>query len=126
MADDEEIGFEEFLGEGSEGNRVTLETMLAELGDLLEDNGHGEDCSVPDAEPLTDEETALRLNEDLNVDLRWANKFEDGGVITVGDLFGRNIEDLLGIKGIGANAIAELERCLSVRNLPNLHTLSYY
>lgn len=126
MADDEEIGFEEFLGEGSEGNRVTLETMLAELGDLLEDNGHGEDCSVPDAEPLSDEETALRLYEDLNVDLRWANKFEDGGVITVGDLFGRNIEDLLGIKGIGATAIAELERGLSDRNLPTLHTLSYY
>jgi len=126
MADDEKIGFEEFLGEGSEGNRVTLETMLAELGDLLEDNGHGEDCSVPDAEPLSDEETALRLYEDLNVDLRWANKFEDGGVITVGDLFGRNIEDLLGIKGIGATAIAELERGLSDRNLPTLHTLSYY
>ena len=107
MADDEKIGFEEFLGEGSEGNRVTLETMLAELGDLLEDNGHGEDCSVPDAEPLSDEETALRLYEDLNVDLRWANKFEDGGVITVGDLFGRNIEDLLGIKGIGRASCRE-------------------
>ncbi len=59
----------------------------------------------------------LYLFDDLGVSQRWTNKFSEVGIETVGDLIGKNEDDLLRIDGIGAKAIEELRAGLEARNL---------
>ncbi|MCL2631592.1 MAG: DNA-directed RNA polymerase subunit beta' [Coriobacteriia bacterium] len=59
----------------------------------------------------------LYIFDDLSVSQRWANKFNDAGIETVGDLIGKTEEELLRIEGIGAKAIAELKAGLEARDL---------
>jgi DNA-directed RNA polymerase subunit beta' len=59
----------------------------------------------------------LYIFDDLGVSQRWANKFNDAGIETVGDLIGKTEEELLRIEGIGAKAIAELRAGLEARDL---------
>jgi len=72
------------------------------------------DSQVP-AIPI--ETLRLYIFDDLGVSQRWANKFNDAGIETVGDLIGKTEEELLRIEGIGAKAIAELRAGLEARDL---------
>lgn len=112
------------LGVGSSGDEYTLEMMLAEFGELINDEAPDDNEPMPEA--LGSDEKALRLFEDLNVDIRWSNKFEEAGIFTVGDLLGFSTDELLGLKGIGITAIAELERGLSDKGLPTIGSLSRF
>lgn len=66
---------------------------------------------------LSSEDAKLYLYDDLGVSQRWTNKFSEVGIETVGDLIGKNEDDLLHIDGIGAKAIEELREGLEARNL---------
>ena len=68
---------------------------------------------------LSDEDARLYLYDDLGVSQRWANKFSEAGIETVGDLVGYTEDDLLRIEGIGAKALEELKAGLEA------HELSY-
>ncbi len=68
---------------------------------------------------LSDEDARLYLYDDLGVSQRWANKFSEAGIETVGDLLGYTEDDLLRIEGIGAKALEELKVGLEE------HELSY-
>jgi DNA-directed RNA polymerase subunit beta' len=59
----------------------------------------------------------LYLFDDLGVSQRWANKFSEVGIETVGDLIGKTEEELLRIEGIGSKAIEELKAGLEERDL---------
>ena len=71
------------------------------------------------ANQLSDEDARLYLYDDLGVSQRWANKFSEAGIETVGDLIGYTEDELLRIEGIGAKAIEELKTGLAE------HSLSY-
>ena len=71
------------------------------------------------ANQLSDEDARLYLYDDLGVSQRWANKFGEAGIETVGDLVGYTEDELLRIEGIGAKAIEELKTGLAE------HSLSY-
>ena len=71
------------------------------------------------ANQLSDEDARLYLYDDLGVSQRWANKFSEAGIDTVGDLVGYTEDELLRIEGIGAKALEELKAGLSE------HSLSY-
>ncbi|MDR3307825.1 MAG: DNA-directed RNA polymerase subunit beta' [Coriobacteriales bacterium] len=63
----------------------------------------------------------LYIFDDLGVSQRWANKFSEVGIETVGDLIGKNEDELFRIEGIGVKAIEELKAGLEERDL--LHIL---
>ena len=69
------------------------------------------------AQRLPVEDAKLYLFDDLGVSQRWANKFSEAGIETVGDLLGKNEDDLYRIDGIGRKAIEELEQGLAERGL---------
>ena len=71
------------------------------------------------ANQLSDEDARLYLYDDLGVSQRWANKFSEAGIETVGDLVGYTEDELLRTEGIGAKAIEELKTGLAE------HSLSY-
>lgn len=116
----------EVLGGSSSNCDYTIDMMLAEFGDLLDNDAMSLENGTAEVAALTDREAQLRLFEDLSIDLRWANKLEDAGIVTIEDLFGLHVDDLLSIRGIGATAIAELEKGLYDRNLPALINFAYY
>ena len=66
---------------------------------------------------LSEEDARLYIYDDLDVSQRWANKFSEAGIETVGDLLGKNEDDLYRIDGIGRKAIEELEQGLAERGL---------
>ena len=72
------------------------------------------------ANQLSDEDARLYLYDDLGVSQRWANKFSEAGIETVGDLVGYTEDELLRIEGIGAKAIEELKTGLAERSLSYL------
>lgn len=59
----------------------------------------------------------LYIFDDLGVSQRWANKFSEVGIETVGDLIGKTEDELLRIEGIGGKAIEELKAGLGERDL---------
>jgi DNA-directed RNA polymerase subunit beta' len=59
----------------------------------------------------------LYIFDDLGVSQRWANKFSEVGIETVGDLIGKTEDDLFRIEGIGVKAIEELKTGLEERGL---------
>ena len=69
---------------------------------------------------LSDEDARLYIYDDLGVSQRWANKFSEAGIETVGDLVGYNEDDLLRIEGIGAKAIEELKAGLEAHGLSDV------
>jgi DNA-directed RNA polymerase subunit beta' len=69
---------------------------------------------------LSEEDARLYIYDDLGVSQRWANKFSEAGIETVGDLVGHTEEDLLRIEGIGAKAIEELKAGLAAHNLSSV------
>ena len=81
----------------------------------------GENYPYPDfnknGRTLSSEDAKLYLFDDLGVSQRWTNKFSEVGIETVGDLLGKNEDDLLRIDGIGAKAIEELRDGLEQRGL---------
>ena len=81
----------------------------------------GENYPYPDFNKngriLSSEDAKLYLFDDLGVSQRWTNKFSEVGIETVGDLLGKNEDDLLRIDGIGAKAIEELRDGLEQRGL---------
>ncbi len=62
----------------------------------------------------------LYLFDDLGVSQRWANKFSEAGIETVGDLIGKTEQELLRIEGIGAKALEELKAGLGEHDLLHL------
>ena len=70
---------------------------------------------------LSSADVKLYLFDDLGVSQRWANKFSEAGIETVGNLLGKTEKDLLDIDGIGVKALEELRAGLEERNL--LHVL---
>ena len=66
---------------------------------------------------LSPEDAKLYLFDDLGVSQRWANKFSEAGIETVGDLLGKSIDELYRIDGIGVKAIGELKAGLEARDL---------
>ena len=72
------------------------------------------------ANQLSDEDARLYLYDDLGVSQRWANKFSEAGIETVGDLVGYTEDELLRIEGIGAKAIEELKTGLAEHGLSYL------
>ena len=69
---------------------------------------------------LAPEDARLYIQDDLGVSQRWANKFSEAGIETVGDLVGHTEEDLLRIEGIGVKAIEELKAGLAEHNLSSV------
>ncbi|ACV23004.1 DNA-directed RNA polymerase subunit beta' [Slackia heliotrinireducens] len=69
---------------------------------------------------LSDEDARLYLYDDLGVSQRWANKFSEAGIETVGDLVGYTEDELLRIEGIGAKALEELKAGLQDHGLESL------
>jgi DNA-directed RNA polymerase subunit beta' len=69
---------------------------------------------------LSDEDARLYLYDDLGVSQRWANKFSEAGIETVGDLVGYTEDELLRIDGIGAKALEELKAGLEAHGLGHL------
>ncbi len=69
---------------------------------------------------VSPEDARLYIQDDLGVSQRWANKFSEAGIETVGDLVGHTEEDLLRIEGIGSKAIEELKAGLAERNLSSI------
>ena len=72
------------------------------------------------ANQLSDEDARLYLYDDLGVSQRWANKFSEAGIETVGDLVGYTEDELLRIEGIGAKAIEELKTGVAENSLSYL------
>ncbi len=72
------------------------------------------------ANQLSDEDARLYLYDDLGVSQRWANKFSEAGIETVGDLVGYTEDELLRIEGIGAKALEELKAGLAEHGLSYL------
>ena len=70
---------------------------------------------------LKDEEARLYIHDDLGVSQRWANKFSEASIETVGDLIGHTEKDLMKIEGIGIKAMNELKAGLASKNL--LHVI---
>ena len=70
---------------------------------------------------ISSEDAKLYLYDDLGVSQRWANKFGEASIETVGDLVGHTEKDLMKIEGIGVKAMDELKQGLSSRNL--LHVI---
>ncbi len=66
---------------------------------------------------LTEEQARLYIFDDIGVSQRWANKFSEAGIETVGDLVGHTEDDLMRIEGIGVKAIEELRAGLEERDL---------
>ncbi len=66
---------------------------------------------------LPPESASLYLFDDLGISQRWANKFSEAGIDTVGDLVGQTQEDLSRIEGIGSKAIEELRAGLEEHDL---------
>jgi DNA-directed RNA polymerase subunit beta' len=54
----------------------------------------------------------MTLSE-LGVSTRWANKFAEAGITTVGDVLTRSREELLSVPGIGDKAVDELSERLA-------------
>ena len=118
---------DELIGESAKNNEYTFEMMFAEFGDLVSESSFDlESETATEREGLRKRETRLRLFEDLSLDLRWANRLENAGIVTVGDLCGRSVEDLLSLKGVGHSAIIELEKRLQYWELPTLQELAYF
>ena len=69
---------------------------------------------------LAPEVAKLYLFDDLGVSQRWANKFSEAGIETVGDLVGKTEDELFRIEGIGVKAIEELKAGLEERDLSYL------
>ena len=69
---------------------------------------------------LAPEVAKLYLFDDLGVSQRWANKFSEAGIETVGDLVGKTEDELFRIEGIGVKAIEELKAGLAERDLSYL------
>ena len=69
---------------------------------------------------ITPEQAKLYLFDDLGVSQRWANKFSEAGIETVGDLVGKTEDELLRIEGIGNKAIEELKAGLAERDLSEI------
>ena len=69
------------------------------------------------ASALPPETAKLYLFDDLGVSQRWANKFSEAGIETVGDLVGKTEDELYRIDGIGVKAIEELRAGLESREL---------
>jgi len=59
---------------------------------------------------------ALSLS-DLGVSVRWINKFEEAGVVTVADLIGKTEAELLELPGIGQKAVDEVIAGLEANGL---------
>ena len=74
-------------------------------------------ASMGGSKTLPSEMAKLYIYDDLGVSQRWANKFAEAGIETVGDLIGRSEDDLLRIEGIGAKAIVELKEGLEKYDL---------
>ena len=72
---------------------------------------------LPGGHVLPPETAKLYLFDDLGVSQRWANKFSEAGIETVGDLVGRTEDELFRIEGIGVKAIEELKAGLEEREL---------
>ena len=72
------------------------------------------------AQRLSDEDARLYLYDDLGVSQRWANKFSEAGIETVGDLVGYTEDELMRIEGIGSKALEELKAGLEEHGLGNL------
>ncbi|MBQ3387131.1 MAG: DNA-directed RNA polymerase subunit beta', partial [Eggerthellaceae bacterium] len=107
--------------------------MLREIEDLLPqpeewtmDEGgylHGSDGYMDYyryRNQLSPEDARLYIQDDLGVSQRWANKFSEAGIETVGGLVGHTEEDLLRIEGIGVKAIEELKAGLAEHNLSSI------
>ena len=92
------------------------EQLPRQLDWIGEDYGYGSVFSK-NGHTLSSEDAKLYLFDDLGVSQRWTNKFSEVGIETVGDLIGKNEDDLLRIDGIGAKAIEELRDGLEARNL---------
>ena len=94
MGSIEEYGADEFIGESAKDTDYTLEMMLAEFGDLIDESALASEPTTVQNRDLSDEDLQLRLFEDLHVDMRWANRFEGAGINTVGDLLGLDADSL--------------------------------
>ncbi|MDO5329128.1 MAG: DNA-directed RNA polymerase subunit beta' [Coriobacteriia bacterium] len=74
-----------------------------------------------DRAKITNDEARLYLYDDLGVSQRWANKFSEASIETVGDLIGHTEKELLKIEGIGVKAMEELKTGLKKKDL--LHVI---
>lgn len=105
------------LPDWAPGSLKSVEEQLPKQLDWVgDDYGFGAMYSK-NGRTLASEDAKLYLFDDLGVSQRWTNKFSEVGIETVGDLIGKNEDDLLRIDGIGAKAIEELRDGLEARNL---------
>ena len=77
----------------------------------------GEGVEVEEIEMATSEAPGSLTLSDIGVSVRWINKFEEAGVITVADLIGKTESELLELPGIGQKAVDEVAAGLEAKGL---------
>ena len=104
-----------------------------ELGNLLKEAGS--DASLPDrkerllnsistrSEIENLEQISKMSLEDLNLSDRWLFQFENAGIYALSDLYGKDLDEIREIPGIGNTAICELEDALIKTGLPELKVI---
>ena len=117
----------EDLPESAPAELREIEDLLPQPQDWALDEGYGAYANYFGAngyrghgKKLSDEDARLYLYDDLGVSQRWANKFSEAGIDTVGDLVGYTEDELLRIEGIGAKALEELKAGLEEHELSHL------
>ena len=117
----------EDLPESAPAELREIEDLLPQPQDWVLDEGYGAYANYFGAngyrghgKKLSDEDARLYLYDDLGVSQRWANKFSEAGIDTVGDLVGYTEDELLRIEGIGAKALEELKAGLEEHELSHL------
>jgi len=76
-----------------------------------------EGVEVEEIEMATSEAPGSLTLSDIGVSVRWINKFEEAGVITVADLIGKTESELLELPGIGQKAVDEVAAGLEAKGL---------
>ena len=66
------------------------------------------DVEIEEIDMSTSEAPGSLTLTDIGVSVRWVNKFEEAGVVTVSDLIGKSESELLELPGIGQKAVDEV------------------
>ena len=81
--------------------------LIAASGDLL----------IEEADMASSEDTSTLALSDIGVSARWVNKFEEAGIVSVGDLVGKTEDELIDLPGIGQKAVEEVKEGLAANGL---------
>ena len=75
------------------------------------------DLIIEVADMASSEDASSLLLSDIGVSVRWVNKFEEAGIVTVADLVGKSEDELIDLPGIGQKAVEEVKEGLAANGL---------